>query len=86
MKRLDLLATSLIAAALACGGAATAQAPATPAYKVVKAVPLGAPDRWDYVVHDGATQRIYVAHGDRVSVVDERDGKLLGEVTGITGG
>ncbi len=86
MKRLDLLASSVIAAAVVCGGAAPAQSPATPAYKVVNAVPLGGPDRWDYVVHDGATQRVYVAHGDRVSVVDVTHAKVIGEVTGITGG
>lgn len=85
MKHPLILAPTILAA-IALAGAASAQSPATPGYKVVKAVPLGAPDRWDYVVHDGATQRIYVAHGDRVSVVDEKDGKVLGEVTGITGG
>ena len=38
------------------------------------------------MVHDGATQRVYVAHGDRVSVVDVKNAKVIGEVTGITGG
>ena len=56
------------------------------AYVVTKAVPLGAPDRWDYVVFDAPSHRVYVAHGDRVSVVDGRDGKVLGQVSGIPGG
>jgi YVTN family beta-propeller protein len=76
--------TVAIAAALAAG-AASAQAQ-SPTYKVVKTVPLGAPDRWDYVVFDAPSQRVYVAHGDRVSVVDGQQGKVLGEVTGIPGG
>lgn len=86
MKRLACMALCVTAAAVLACGAAFAQAPATPVYTVVKAVALGAPDRWDYVVHDGASGRVYVAHGDRVSVVDAHDGKLIGEVTGITGG
>jgi YVTN family beta-propeller protein len=78
-----------VAASLGFAGAglsaAWAQAPVH-SYKVVKEVPLGAPDRWDYVVYDAPSQRVYVAHCDRVSVVDARDGKVLGEVTGIDGG
>jgi DNA-binding beta-propeller fold protein YncE len=59
---------------------------AAPAYTLVKTVPLGAPDRWDYVVFDQGSGRVYVAHGDRLSVVDARSGKVIGEVTGIPGG
>src|SRR5262249_53477701 len=71
----------LTAAALA--SPAVAQ---TPAYHLTKTAPLGAPDRWDYVVFDATSHRVFVAHGDRVSVVDGRDGRLLGEVAGIPGG
>lgn len=66
--------------------ATSALAQPSPAYRLTKSVTLGAPDRWDYVVFDSGSHRVYVAHGDRVSVVDGRDGKLLGEVTGIPGG
>ena len=79
MKLSLLLAT---AAALAFGGA-SAQAQAPAGYKVVKEVALGGPDRWDYVVYDAPSHRVYVAHGDRISVVDAKDGKLIGEVTGV---
>jgi len=79
MKPSLFLATT---AALALGAAsAHAQAPA--GYKVVKEVPLGAPERWDYVVYDAPSHRVYVAHGDRISVVDAKDGKLIGDVTGV---
>jgi YVTN family beta-propeller protein len=72
----------IIGAAFAlAAGAAFAQAPA--GYKVVKEVPLGAPERWDYVVYDAPSQRVYVAHSDRISVVDAKEGKLIGEVTGV---
>lgn len=79
MKALGLaLAASLAAVSLSA-------APA-PDYTLVKSVPLGAPDRWDYVVFDDQTQRVYIAHGDRLAVVDARTGNLVGEVVGIPGG
>jgi DNA-binding beta-propeller fold protein YncE len=82
---------SLKSGLLACVFAAAAVAlPASadpaPAYKLVKAVPLGAPDRWDYVVYDAGTNRVYVAHSDQLAVVDARDGTLVGSVQGIAGG
>src|SRR5258708_6208049 len=72
--------------ALVIAGAAGAQTPPAPAYSVVSSTPLGAPDQWDYVVYDGPSHRVYVAHGDRISVVDGQSGKLVGEVAGIPGG
>lgn len=84
---------SFAAAALALGmcsaanaqGAGDSTAAAT-GYKLVKSVTLGAPDRWDYVVYDSPSHRVYVAHGDRVAVVDGHDGKIVGEVIGLDGG
>lgn len=55
-----------------------------PSYHVTKSVALGAPDRWDYVIYDKG--RVFVAHGDRLAVVDARSGTLLGNVEGIPGG
>ena len=84
---------SIIAAALALAGGpsayaqgATDAAASTASYRLVNSVSLGAPDRWDYVVYDAPSHRVYVAHGDRVAVVDGRDGKIVGEVTGLDGG
>ena len=45
-----------------------------PRYHVSMVVPLGTPDRWDYVMFDPETHRVYVAHGDRVTVVDGTNG------------
>jgi YVTN family beta-propeller protein len=63
----------------------TAQAQ-TPTYHVTKTVPLGAPDRWDYLVYDGDSGRLYVAHGDRISVIDGHAGTVIGAVQGMPGG
>jgi len=60
--------------------------PAAPPYAFVKAVPLGGPDHWDYVVFDVSSGRVYVAHGDKLAVVDGQSGDLIGQVEGITGG
>jgi YVTN family beta-propeller protein len=78
--RLTLLSTALLLGSFA---ASFAQAPA---YHVTKTVPLGAPDRWDYLVYDGPSHRLYVAHGDRISVLDGKNGSVLGTVQGMPGG
>jgi YVTN family beta-propeller protein len=57
-----------------------------PPYGVSMVVPLGGPDRWDYVVFDPDTHRVYVAHGDRVTVVDGTSGQVVGTVEGMPGG
>lgn len=83
-----LTAATLVTAA--AGGAALAQGDQvvgpSPSYHLVHTTRLGAPDRWDYVVYDGASHRVYVSHGDRVTVVNGRTGKLIGQVTGMPGG
>lgn len=75
--RFALVVGALLCAAPAC---------AAPAYRLARAVPLGAPDRWDYIVADPAGRRVYVAHGDRLTVVDAGSGAILGNVEGIQGG
>jgi DNA-binding beta-propeller fold protein YncE len=83
-----MLKSRLLLAALALSTfmVAAPAADTTPAYKLTKEVPLGTPDRWDYVVFDSASGRVYVAHGDRVSVLDGTTGMLIGAVEGMPGG
>lgn len=76
----------LAACALIGSTALASSAPTTPAYRLAKTVALGAPDRWDYVVADAPTGRVYVAHGDRLTVLDSRSGAIVGEVVGMPGG
>ncbi len=66
---------------LALAPAIVAQAP----YRVTHKVVLGGNGGWDYVVPDPPTHRLFIARGDRLMVVDEDSGKLVGEVTGIHG-
>jgi DNA-binding beta-propeller fold protein YncE len=58
--------------------AAVAQAQAQPSYRIVKSIPIGAPDRWDYVVLDPSGSQVYVAHGPDLTVVDLKAGKVAG--------
>lgn len=83
MSRLS--ASVALALVLALAGSAAHAQPA-PSYVLAKSTPLGTPDRWDYVVFDAATRHVYVAHGDRLAVVDARTGDLVGQVEGIPGG
>ena len=80
MKRLYL------AAALLLLGSASASFAQTPSYKVTNTIAMGTPDRWDYLVYDQPSHRLYVAHGDRVTVLDGRSGKVIGNVEGMAGG
>src|SRR5438094_5174411 len=54
-------------------------------YRVTHRYTLGGDGTWDYVVPDPPNHRLFIARQDRVMVVDENDGTLLGEVTGIKG-
>lgn len=65
---------------------ASAHAQPAPAYHVTNTVALGAPDRWDYLVYDQPSHRLYVSHGDRITVLDGKDGKVIGDVEGMPGG
>lgn len=82
MKRISIFTLAMLSA---CASQAGAQ-PAAPQYQVTKTVPLGAPDRWDYLVYDSPSHRLYVAHGDRLTVLDGRAGTVLGNVQGMPGG
>ena len=74
-----LLAMCAIPAASAAEGAA-------PGYRMTKAVALGAGERWDYVIFDPAGRRVYVAHGDHVTAVDEAKDTVIGQIGTFPGG
>lgn len=57
----------------------------TPAYRITHTYPLGGNGSWDYLVPDAAHHRVFIGRHDRVMVVDETNGTLLGEVPDIHG-
>lgn len=72
--------------AVLCSALLAAPICAAPAYKGAGSIPLGSPDRWDYAVFDSADRRLYVAHGDKVAVIDARRGSVIGSIEGLAGG
>jgi DNA-binding beta-propeller fold protein YncE len=68
---------------LSAAAALTAQ-PSSP-YRITHTYLLGGDGGWDYVVPDPPHHRLFIARTNRVMVVDEDTGKLLGEVTAIQG-
>ena len=66
--------------------AAACAADAPLPYHLSKTIPLGDGERWDYVAFDAAASRVYVAHGDHVTVVDPDQGAVIGTIGPIPGG
>src|SRR5450631_990184 len=60
-----------------------AQSPSS--YRIAHTYTLGGDGSWDYIVPDPLNHRLFIARQNRVMVVDEDSGTLLGEVTGIQG-
>src|SRR6266480_1783499 len=79
----ELGGTMFRVVSLMIAAALLAQAPAM--YHITHTYMLGGDGRWDYVVPDPPQHRVFIGRQNRVMVVDENDGKLLGEVTGING-
>jgi DNA-binding beta-propeller fold protein YncE len=60
-------------------------AQSSPSYHVAHTYLLGGAGSWDYVVPDPPSHRLYIARQNRLMVVDEDSGKLLGEVPDVHG-
>jgi outer membrane protein assembly factor BamB len=54
-------------------------------YRITHSYTLGGDGSWDYIVSDPPNHRLFIGRQNRVMVVDEDNGSLLGEVTGIKG-
>ncbi len=74
-----------VALVLTLATAASLLAQSSSSYRVTHTYLLGGDGSWDYVVPDPPHHRLFVARQNRVMVIDEDNGTLLGEVTGIQG-
>src|SRR2546426_8620916 len=54
-------------------------------YRITHTYTLGGDGGWDYIVPDPPNHRLFIGRQNRVMVVDEDKGTLLGEVAGIQG-
>jgi DNA-binding beta-propeller fold protein YncE len=74
---------------LGCGLAAASAAapePAAPHYHIIARYPIGGNDTsYDYVHVDAALRRLFVAHANRVEVLDLDSGKKVAEIAGMHG-
>jgi DNA-binding beta-propeller fold protein YncE len=86
VRRRSLIVAAMLGTAAICNDLqlARAQAPSVE-LKVVDTFKLGGAGRWDYPVIDPEGDRLYVARGDQVQVVDTKSGVVLGDVTGVQG-
>lgn len=56
--------------------------PSSPFF-IKKTWPVGGNGNWDYLTIDPTAQRLYIAHGHAVQVVDIESGEVAGEITGF---
>src|ERR1700674_548397 len=74
-----------IALVLALTTATSVLAQSSSTYRITHTYTLGGDGSWDYIVPDPPNHRLFIGRQNRVMVVDEDNGTLLGEVTGIQG-
>src|SRR4249920_2838367 len=74
-----------VAVALALVMAAPLLAQTPGSYRITHRYILGGEGGWDYIVPDPPGHRLFIGRQNRVMVVDEDRGTLLGEIAGIQG-
>jgi hypothetical protein len=74
-----------IALVLTLAAATSIFAQSTSSYQVTHTYTLGGDGGWDYIVPDPPNHRLFIGRENRVMVVNEDTGTLLGEVVGIKG-
>ncbi len=87
LRALRLAVLPLAAATIACGVAAyPASAAAQQPYHILTRWKIGGEGPWwDYMHVDAQAHRLYIAHADTVDVIDIRNGKRIGAITGLHG-
>lgn len=81
------LGSTLVTAALACSlmGAFTSGAQGSSGYHILKTLPVGGDEGWDYVAVDSDARRVYVSHGTHVVVLDADSGAVVGDIPDTQG-
>jgi DNA-binding beta-propeller fold protein YncE len=74
---------AVAAGALLIAGIGQLAAQSTARYHQIASYTLGGDGGWDYLTLDTVYHRLFVARNDRVMVIDESSGKLLGEIPGL---
>lgn len=77
-----------LAIAMLVAVAATTAVPAQSGpdkYHVVKIIPVGGDEGWDYVTVDSSARRVYVSHGSHVVVLDADKDTVIGDIPDTQG-
>jgi len=53
-------------------------------YHLLKSIPLGGTEGWDYVTVDSGARRLYIGRDDHIAVVDIDAGSVVGNLTGLS--
>lgn len=56
-----------------------------PHYRVIQTIPVGGDVHWDCLTLDASNHRLFIAHSDRVDIVNVNSGKLIGSVPNAEG-
>jgi DNA-binding beta-propeller fold protein YncE len=75
----------IVAFCLGILSAVSLAAQSSAVYRITRNYVLGGEGSWDYIVPDPPNHRLFIGRQNRVMVVDENAGTVLGEVTGIDG-
>lgn len=83
-KRIPCRLIPLALAALLPLAFATVRAQDLP-YRLLKVIPIDGDGGWDYLTVDPAMHRLYVSHGETVSVIDTAQDTVIGLMRGFKG-
>jgi DNA-binding beta-propeller fold protein YncE len=73
-----VLAVSLVLAGFA------QNTPAQSGYHLLKTIPVGGTEGWDYVTMDSDARRLYIGRDDHIDVVDVDSAAVVGKITGLS--
>lgn len=62
----------------------TQNTPAQSGYHLLKTIPVGGTEGWDYVTMDGDTRRLYIGRDDHIDVVDVDTGIVVDKISGLS--
>jgi DNA-binding beta-propeller fold protein YncE len=54
-------------------------------YHLIKTIPLGGDEGWDYIAVDSSARRVYVSHGSHVAVLDADTYAVVGDIPDTQG-
>ena len=60
------------------------QQPGPSGYHLLRTIPVGGTEGWDYVTMDSDSRRLYIGRVDHIDVVDVDAGTVVGKVTGLS--